>query len=76
MVQRAEQDDGISTAVGERRQLLLHLDASLIKDLKRAAVDLETTASAIANDALELWLTSRNLRRTAHPGSGSPEISR
>jgi hypothetical protein len=47
----------------ERRQILLHLDASLIKDLKKAAVDLDRSASAIASEAVGEWLTKRGLRK-------------
>jgi hypothetical protein len=49
--------------VSDRRQILLHLEASLIKHLKKAAVDLDTSASAIANEALDSWLRTRRLRR-------------
>jgi hypothetical protein len=55
--------DGVSHAAGTRRQILLHLESSLIKDLKKAAVDLETSASAIANEAVDAWLRARNQRR-------------
>ncbi|RWP15967.1 MAG: hypothetical protein E5X67_08830 [Mesorhizobium sp.] len=48
----------------ERRQILLHLDGGLIKDLKKAAVDLETSASAIANEAVDDWLAKRGLRKS------------
>jgi hypothetical protein len=47
----------------DRRQMLLHLDAGLIKDLKKAAVDLERSASAIANEAIDAWLAARGLRK-------------
>jgi len=47
----------------ERRQILLHLDGAVIKDLKKAAVDRESSASAIANEAIAAWLRRRELRR-------------
>lgn len=40
----------------ERRQILLRLDAEVIKGLKRAAVDLDTTASALVEKLLVPWL--------------------
>lgn len=49
-------------AVKEKRQMLLHLNSDLIKDLKKAAVDRESTASAIANEAIEAWLEKEELR--------------
>lgn len=49
----------------KKRQLLLHLDAGLIKDLKKAAVELDTSASAIAGDAIDGWLKDRSLRANA-----------
>ncbi|MFP1633881.1 hypothetical protein N7E70_030345 (plasmid) [Aminobacter sp. NyZ550] len=42
--------------------MLLHLDSDVIKDLKKAAVDRESTASAIANEAIETWLKKNELR--------------
>ena len=46
----------------DRKQILLHLEAALIKDLKKAAVDLDTTASAIADAAIDQWLRAKGLR--------------
>jgi hypothetical protein len=48
----------------EKRQMLLHLDSVLIKDLKKAAVDRESSASAIANEAIDAWLRKNELRGT------------
>lgn len=48
----------------ERRQMLLHLDSDVIKDLKKAAVDRESSASAIANEAIDSWLKKNGLRGT------------
>jgi hypothetical protein len=48
--------------IKEKRQMLLHLDSDVIKDLKKAAVDRESTASAIANEAIETWLKKNELR--------------
>jgi hypothetical protein len=44
------------TGDGEKRQMLLHLEANVIKALKKAAVDRETSASAIASEAISDWL--------------------
>lgn len=50
------------TAVAkERRQVLVYLDPDLAKDLKLAAVQRETSASAIAGEAIAAWLKSRGL---------------
>jgi hypothetical protein len=68
--------DGVSHAVGTRRQILLHLESSLIKDLKRAAVDLETSASVIANEAVDAWLRARSLRREDGRTDSQPETGR
>jgi hypothetical protein len=46
----------------EKRQMLLHLDSDVIKDLKKAAVDRESSASAIANEAIDTWLRKNELR--------------
>lgn len=46
----------------EKRQMLLHLDSDVIKDLKKAAVDRESSASAIANEAIDAWLKKNELR--------------
>jgi hypothetical protein len=48
----------------EKRQMLLHLDSDVIKDLKKAAVDRESSASAIANEAIDAWLKKNELRGT------------
>ena len=42
--------------------MLLHLDSDVIKALKKAADDRESTASAIANEAIETWLKKNELR--------------
>jgi hypothetical protein len=54
-----------------KRQLLLHLDAGLIKDLKKAAVDLDTSASALANQAIDAWLRAKGLRAGEGKGDAS-----
>jgi hypothetical protein len=46
----------------EKRQMLLHLHSDVIKDLKKAAVDRESSASAIANEAIDAWLRKNQLR--------------
>jgi hypothetical protein len=48
----------------EKRQMLLHLDRDVIKDLKKAAVDRDSSASAIANEAIDTWLRENALRET------------
>ncbi|WP_412049468.1 hypothetical protein ACK6D9_17380 [Hoeflea sp. Naph1] len=42
--------------------MLLHLDNDVIKDLKKAAIDRESSASAIANEAIDAWLKKNKLR--------------
>lgn len=39
-----------------RKQLLVYLEPEVIKELKKTAVDLETTASALTEQALQAWL--------------------
>jgi len=68
--------DGVSHVAGTRRQILLHLESALIKDLKRAAVDLETSASAITNEAVDAWLRARSLRRDDGQTDSQPEAGR
>ncbi len=48
-------------ATKERRQVLVYLDPDLAKNLKLAAVQRETSASAIAGEAIATWLKSRGL---------------
>jgi hypothetical protein len=50
-------------AHGEKRQMLLHLEANVIKSLKKAAVDRESSASAIANEAITEWLKKNEFRQ-------------
>ncbi len=50
-----------TSAPKERRQVLVYLDPDLAKDLKLAAVQRETSASAIAGEAIAAWLKSRGL---------------
>ena len=45
----------------ERRQVLVYLDPALAKDLKMAAVLLETSASAIAGEAIAAWLKKHKM---------------
>ena len=63
MIKSASEDERDNGPPDGRRQILLHLDAGLIKDLKKAAVDLDTSASAIVNEAVDEWLRSRRLRK-------------
>jgi predicted transcriptional regulator len=42
-----------------RRQLLVYLPPELIKDIKKLAVDDDTTASAIVEEALRQWVEKR-----------------
>jgi hypothetical protein len=51
----------------DRKQLLVYLDVGLIKDLKMAAVQRDTSASAIAGDAIAAWLKSRGLLTPQRP---------
>ena len=43
-----------------RRQLLVYLHPETIKNAKKAALDLDTTASAIVEEALNEWLERRS----------------
>ncbi|BAQ45813.1 hypothetical protein [Methylobacterium aquaticum] len=51
-----------------RRQLLVYLPPAVIKEVKKAAVDEDTTASSITEEALKDWLK----RRTAKSASQAP----
>ena len=42
-----------------RRQLLVYLPPDVIKEIKKVAVDDDTTASAITEEALRAWLKRR-----------------
>jgi len=42
-----------------RKSLLLYMDAALIKELKRAALDDDTTSYEIVEEATRLWLARR-----------------
>jgi hypothetical protein len=46
-----------------RRQLLVYLDPEVIKNTKKAALDDDTTASAIVEEALLEW----HAKRARHP---------
>jgi hypothetical protein len=49
---------------GEKRQMLLHLEANVIKAFKKAAVDRETSASAIASEAISDWLKKNSFSQS------------
>jgi post-segregation antitoxin (ccd killing protein) len=51
-----------------RKQLLVYLEPEVIKELKKTAVDMETTASALTEQALQAWLKKA---KTAKPGQKS-----
>jgi hypothetical protein len=42
-----------------RKSLLVYMDANLIKDLKKAALDDDTTSYAIVEEATREWLARR-----------------
>ncbi len=46
-----------------RRQLLVYLAPEVIKDVKKIAVDDDTTASSITEEALRDWLKRRSESR-------------
>lgn len=46
-----------------RRQLLVYLDPDVIKNTKKSALDLDTTASAIVEEALRDWHGRRKPKR-------------
>lgn len=55
----AEGRRGRSKAATDKKATLLYLDPSVAKDLKFAAVERETSASALANEAISIWLEHR-----------------
>ncbi len=61
------------TSGSGRRQMLLHLDPEVIKGLKKAAVDLDTTASALVEKLLVPWLKRHEAKRTAGKASAAGE---
>jgi hypothetical protein len=48
-----------------RRSLLVYLDAQLIKNLKKAALDDERNAYEIVEEATRAWLAKRARKRQA-----------
>jgi len=46
-----------------RRPLLVYLDPEVTKQLKKAALDQETTAYAITEEAVREWLATRRKRK-------------
>ncbi len=53
--------EGKKAAARERKQVLVYLDPDLAKDLKMAAVQRETSASAIAGEAIAAWLKQHGM---------------
>lgn len=53
--------EGGKTTARERKQVLVYLDPDLAKALKMAAVERETSASAIAGEAIATWLKAQGL---------------
>jgi hypothetical protein len=51
-----------------RRQLLVYVSPDVIKEVKKAAVDDDTTASAIVEAALKDWLTKHGITGTEDRG--------
>lgn len=51
-----------------KKAILVYLDEDLIKDLKVAAVERETSASAITAEAVGSWLQNRGFRRPRSDG--------
>jgi hypothetical protein len=52
------------TASGERRQLLVYLDQEMVKRLKKAAIDLDLSASDVVGEAVEDWLGRFDKKKT------------
>ncbi len=50
---------GREKSASDKKPSLLYLDPGVAKVLKLAAVERETSASAIANEAITTWLTQR-----------------
>jgi ribbon-helix-helix CopG family protein len=47
----------------DRRQLLVHIEADRVKKLKKAAIDLERSASDIVEEAVQAWLEKFEKRK-------------
>jgi hypothetical protein len=47
----------------DRRQLLVHIEADRVKKLKKAAIDLERSASDIVGEAVQAWLEKFEKRK-------------
>ena len=58
---RGKKPSPVKVPVKGRKPVLVYLDPGLAKDLKLAAVRRETSASAIAGEAIAAWLKSRGL---------------
>jgi hypothetical protein len=54
---------GSRTRTDGRKSLLVYLQPDVIKQLKKAALDQETTAYEITEEALREWLASHRKRR-------------
>lgn len=52
------------TDAGERRQILVYLDQDLIKRLKKAAIDLDRSASDVVGEAVGDWLGKFDKKKT------------
>lgn len=52
-----------------RRQLLVYVSPDVIKEVKKVAVDDDTTASAIVEAALKDWLEKHGIAGTEDGGS-------
>jgi hypothetical protein len=54
---------GRKPPAGDKRQFLLSMDAEVIKSIKLAAVEDDTTASATMEDAAKQWLERRKKQK-------------
>jgi len=64
MIRKKSEGNAASRARSDgRRSLLVYLDAEVIKQLKKAALDQERTAYEITEEAVREWLTSHRKRK-------------
>jgi hypothetical protein len=52
------------TGSGDRRQLLVYLDQDMVKRLKKAAIDLDRSASDVVGEAVGDWLGKFDKEKT------------
>jgi hypothetical protein len=61
--QEKPRQKGRIPAPGDKRQFLVSMDAAVIRAIKTAAIDGETTASLIMEEAATQWLARRKAKK-------------